>query len=223
MYHSFDADRVNSYAAIALETFNEQMNFIKRNRYEVVGLEQYCNMLKDGKPIPKNLVVITIDDGYKDNLQAISTLKELDYPAMIFVSADRISQEGYLSQEDIESFLKNTRVRIGSHTLSHAYLPDVSELRLKKEIFKSKDILEERFFQDINTIAYPVGGFNEEVLNKVKEAGYLCACTTNRGFSSGLDRFALRRIKITNRDMGFRLWAKLSGFYNIFKKAKNPY
>jgi len=223
MYHSFDADKIDTYAAIAPETFDQQMKFIKSNRYEVISLEQYCRMLKDDKPIPKNLIVITMDDGYKDNLSAIAVLKELDYPATIFIPADRISEEGYLSQEDIEDFLKNTRIRIGSHTLSHVYLPDMSDLRLKKEIFKSKDILEERFFQDINTIAYPVGGFNEEILNKVKEAGYLCACTTNRGFSNELDRFALRRIKITNRDTGFRLWAKLSGFYNIFKKAKNPY
>jgi len=38
-----------------------------------------------------------------------------------------------------------------------------------------------------------------------------------------LDRFSLRRIKITDRDLGFRLWIKLTGFYNIFKKLKKPY
>jgi hypothetical protein len=60
-------------------------------------------------------------------------------------------------------------------------------------------------------------------LREVKEAGFLCACTTNRGYSGNVDRFALRRIKITNRDKGFSLWIKLSGFYDMFKKVRKPY
>ncbi|MFH1503828.1 MAG: polysaccharide deacetylase family protein [Candidatus Omnitrophota bacterium] len=223
MYHSFNEARTESYAAVAPRNFYKQMEFIKQNRYEVIGLEQYCELLKSNKHISKNLVVITIDDGYKDNLAAINILKEFDYPAQIFIIADRVSLEGYLSQEDIESFLNNTRIRIGSHTLSHFYLPDVKDYRFKKEIFKSKDILEERFSRDINSFAYPVGGFSQEILETVKEAGYLCACTTNRGFSKGLDRFALRRIKVTDKDIGFKFWAKLSGFYNVFRNPKKPY
>jgi len=68
------------------------------------------------------------------------------------------------------------------------------------------------FSKNVELISYPIGGFSKEILNDVEEAGYLCACATNRGFSRQLDRFALRRIKITNRDLDFRLWAKLSGF-----------
>ena len=86
-----------------------------------------------------------------------------------------------------------------------------------------KKNLEELFLKDIKTISYPVGGFDKRVLKEVENSDYLCGCTTNRGFSKKLDRFALRRIKITNRDLGLRLWAKLSGFYNIFKKVKKPY
>jgi len=225
MYHSLDKAKVKTYVAVDPVVFRQQMEFIKASGYRVISLVEYCQLLKEGKSIPQNLVVITFDDGYKDNLKAIEVLKELGYPVTIFVIAKEIGRDGFLLREDIVSFLadEEIRVNIGSHTLTHAYLPDQERLVMKREISQSKSLLEENFSQDVETFSYPIGGFTEEILMEVEEAGYLCACATNRGFSRRLDRFALRRIKITNRDLGIRLWAKLSGFYNVFRKPKNPY
>jgi peptidoglycan/xylan/chitin deacetylase (PgdA/CDA1 family) len=223
MYHSFDRAKLGTYAAVSPETFLKQMEFIKRNKYEVISLQEYCQALKEGRTQSRNSVIITIDDGYKDNLIALKVLSRFDYPVTLFLATDTISNQGYLSYEDISYFLKNTQTTIGSHTLTHSYLPDLSEKDAKQEIFNSKRILELRFLDPIKAIAYPVGGFSEKIVEDVEKAGYLCACATNRGFSKKLDRFSLRRIKITNRDLGFRFWAKLSGFYNIFKKVKKPY
>jgi hypothetical protein len=102
-------------------------------------------------------------------------------------------------------------------------LPDADNNKLKQEIFASKQKLQKLFLQEIETIAYPSGGFNKKVIEEVREANYLCGCTTNRGFSGKLNKFALRRIKITNRDLGLRFWSKLSGFYNVFRKVKRPH
>lgn len=225
MYHSIDKDRVDTYSAVSSINFRKQMEFIKDHNYEVVSLFDYCSLLKEDKTIPHNLVIITFDDGYKDNVKAIEILKKYDYPVTLFIIAKEIGKEGFLSAEDIKSSLldKEITVDVGSHTLSHAYLPDQDRSTIKKEIFESKKILEDDFSKKVEIISYPIGGFNREVLKDVKEAGYLCACATNRGFSRKLDRFALRRIKVTNRDLGFRLWAKLSGFYNAFRKPKSPY
>ena len=223
MYHSLDKDRIETYAAVDPVVFRQQMEFIKAGKYKVVPLSQYCRLLKSDKPIPRNLVIITFDDGYKDNLKAVEILKEFGYPATIFIIVGKIGEKGYLSKEDIVSILSDTEVSIGSHTLTHAYLPDQGKERVKREIFQSKKQLEEHFSKNIETISYPIGGFTKQVLKEVESAKYLCACATNRGFSKKLNRFALRRIKITNRNLGFRLWAKLSGFYNAFRKPKYPY
>jgi len=225
MYHSLDKSRVATYAAVDSEVFRKQMEFIRVGGYKVVSLSEYCKLLKEGETIPRNLVVITFDDGYKDNLKAIEVLKEFGYPVTIFVIAKEIGRGGFLSRENIVSFLTDEKVKvnIGSHTLSHAYLPDQERSVMKREIFQSKSQLEKNFSQDVETFSYPIGGFTEEALSDVEEAGYLCACATNRGFSRKLNRFALRRIKITNRDLGYKLWAKLSGFYNSFRKPKKPY
>jgi len=223
MYHSLDESKVGSYAAVEPDVFYNQMKFIKKFGYKVISLPEYCSLLKTKELIPHDLVVITFDDGYRDNLYGIEVLKEFNYPATIFIIANKIGLKEYLLKEDIKEFLETTKVGIGSHTLNEAYLPDTEAKQLKKEIFESKTALEKVFKREIDTFSYSIGGFTEEILGLVKEADYLCACTTNRGFSRKLDQFALRRIKITNRDLGFRLWAKLSGFYNIFKKPKKPY
>jgi peptidoglycan/xylan/chitin deacetylase (PgdA/CDA1 family) len=223
MYHSLDVSRLNEYAVVEPDIFRRQMEFLKKGGYKVIPLEEYCQALADKKDTPRGTVIITFDDGYLDNLEAIKILKKYDYSATIFLVNSRIGKKGFLSKEDIEFFLANTRVKIGSHTLSHAYLPDLDAGQIRKEIFESKKNLSKNFKQDIKSIAYPIGAFNEETLQIARDSDYLCACTTNRGFSKTLNRFALRRVKITNRDLGIRLWAKASGFYNIFKKVKKPF
>jgi len=223
MYHSFDESLVGEYAAVAPDVFYNQMKFIKDKNYTVISLDDYCRMLKDKEKVPRNLIVITIDDGYRDNVEAIKTLQKFNFPATIFVIANNIGNERYLTREHIEWFLKNTQVHIGAHGVYSHYLPDVDDEVVNFEIVESKKRLENLFSVKVDTISYPTGGFDKRVLKEVRDAGYLCACTTNRGFSKELDIYALRRIKITNRDSGVRLWAKLSGFYNFFKRVKNPY
>ena len=65
----------------------------------------------------------------------------------------------------------------------------------------------------------------------VKKAGYKGACATNRGFDI-LNRrnfYELDRVSIRDSDPYFsfsnlikpiRFWAKLSGYYNLFRKIK---
>jgi peptidoglycan/xylan/chitin deacetylase (PgdA/CDA1 family) len=180
-------------------------------------------MLRDGAKPQRKSVVITFDDGHKDNVVATEILKEFGIPATIFIIANKLGQPGYLSQEDVRLILEKDNLNIGSHTLNEVYLPDASDEVLRQEIADSRKKLKDLFDRDINAFSYTSGGFNEAALREVQEAGYLCACTTNRGYDSGLNRFALRRIKITDRDTPFRLKAKLSGHYNIYRKLKKPY
>lgn len=223
MYHSLDSTRINTYAAVEPVVFYKQMEFIKKHGFRTISLDEYCQLLKEGKTPPRNTVIITFDDGYKDNLGAIEILKNFDYPATIFVVVDKLGTENFLSVEDVAWFLKNTKVNLGSHTVTERYLPHLSSLALGEEILNSKHMLQNMFSVSVNTIAYPTGGFDERILREVKSADYLCACTTNRGFAKSLDRFALRRIKVTNRDLGVKFWIKLSGYYDVFRRVKKPY
>ncbi|MFH1678976.1 MAG: polysaccharide deacetylase family protein [Candidatus Omnitrophota bacterium] len=224
MYHNIDKDlSEKNTIAVSPDIFSKQMDFIKRHKYKVVSLEELCRMIRRQDKLPRNLLVITFDDGYKDNLTAVKILKEYNFPATIFVVLDWIDREGYLTAQDLEWIINNSRVSPGSHTLTHRYLPEVPIKELGAEVFDSKQKALKEYGMDLLTLAYPVGGFTAEVLIEVRESGYLCACTTNRGFLRRQDIYALRRIKITNRDLGIRLWGKFTGYYNLFRRLRPPY
>ena len=223
MYHSLDPKRVDNYVAVSPENFLKQMEYINKHGYRVIELSEYCRLYRAGTSVPKKSLVITFDDGHKDNLTAFEILKRFNFPATFFIIVDKLNSPKYLSRADIAKALENPKISIGSHTVSEAYLPDLEPDELRYEIRNSKIILAELFSQKVEAFSYTIGGYNQQALKEVESAGYLCACTTNRGFSKKLTPFTLRRIKVTNRDRRIRLWAKLSGFYNVFRKPKKPY
>ena len=54
----------------------------------VLALEDAVDRLRQGD-VPDNAVVVTFDDGYKDNfLNAFPILKQLSIPASIFLATD---------------------------------------------------------------------------------------------------------------------------------------
>ncbi len=218
MYHSLDPERTDT-PAVSEETFARHLRYLKEHDYRVVPVEELVAEIKKGH-IPRRTVAITFDDGYEDNLKAVRLLKEYDFPATIFVIVGRIGEEGYLSPEDLRQIETHTKVRIGSHTIHHYVLYEAPDPEL--EIRGSKARLEEILGHEVRTISYPVGGFNREIMRLVKEAGYCCAFTTNRGYSRRIDIYALRRIKMKDSDKGLGLWFKLSGYYDLFRRIRSP-
>jgi len=224
MYHNIDAELAKTNTiAVSEEIFEKQMAFIAKRNYKVVRLEELCRMIKQGQRLPPNILAITFDDGYKDNLKAVKILAKYNFPATIFIVMDWIDKPGYLTRSDLSWIKNNSSVFFGSHTVSHSYLPNLLLGDLKYEIRDSKSMAKKKYGLDLSAIAYPVGGFTHQVSQEVESAGYLCACSTNRGFFKQPDIYALRRIKMTGRDLGIRLWGKFSGFYTLFKKLKPPY
>lgn len=219
MYHSLDTERDPDYSAVRPAKFREQMEFIKRGRYNVLLLDDYCRMLQNNIKIPKKSVIITFDDGYKDNLKAVEILKEFNFAATIFISPYFMDNKWYLTKHDIKNIMAASKVRIGSHSNLHQYLPSLSEQALIDDMLASKETLS-KLFPEIACLSYPTGGFNYKVIKAAKESGYICACTTNRGYSKKIGLYSLRRIKITENDNDFTLWFKLSGLYDLFRKLK---
>ena len=166
----------------------------------------------------------SFDDGYENNYTyAFNILKKHEFPATIFVVTDLVGTPGFLTWDEINEMTQHG-IFIGSHTRTHPYLPDLSYEQQRKEILESRQILKEKLDQPINFFCYPTGGFNEQIKRLVKEAGYLGATTTNRGYDRlNRDVYELKRIRLKTDDVSsFVLWAKFSGYYNLFRRDKHP-
>jgi peptidoglycan/xylan/chitin deacetylase (PgdA/CDA1 family) len=82
--------------AVSIRTFRKQMVFLKKH-YRVILLENLCQSLKRGEGISARTVVITFDDGWKDNYRlAYPALKEEGLPATIFISTGYIESPGMM-------------------------------------------------------------------------------------------------------------------------------
>ena len=221
MYHRIGEpeDETDSFS-VSPEAFDRQMSFLKRRGYRVVSTDELCAMVAEGRRLPRNLVAITFDDGFQDNVEAVKILKKYNLPATIYIVVNWMDEPDYLAGDDLDWIVRNSPVTFGSHTLNHVYLPKASVEKARNEVIGSKRAAQEKYGLAFTTFSYPAGGYTDEAIDAVKEAGYLCAFTTNRGFQRAPHLYTLRRIKIADWDSGVRLWVKLSGFYTIFKRVR---
>jgi len=221
-YHHFGSEKNSLY--VTPQNFARQLQFIEEKGYRVISLETLINGLAKGRKFFPGTVVITVDDGYKDNyLYAYPLLKQYHMPATIFVTSANLNKEGFLSFQDLRE-MSAQGINFGCHTKNHSYLPGLSTKEARRsEIADCKRDIESAVKIPVRTFCYPTGGFTSEVKGLVQEAGYRGACTTNRGESvTHSDLFALKRVKVTNNDGKYllSLWAKLSGYYNILRSLK---
>jgi len=63
-------------------------------------------------------------------------------------------------------------VTIGSHTRSHALLPQVTPQVMAEELTLSRQVLEQKLGRPVKHFAYPDGRFCRESINAVADAGY---------------------------------------------------
>jgi peptidoglycan/xylan/chitin deacetylase (PgdA/CDA1 family) len=69
MYHMVFPEAEARYRpAVRDVTFSRQMKFLKTFRYNVIPLEEAVKLIREKKKVPPRTVVITLDDGYRDNL-----------------------------------------------------------------------------------------------------------------------------------------------------------
>ncbi|MBU1148341.1 MAG: polysaccharide deacetylase family protein [Candidatus Omnitrophica bacterium] len=226
MYHRFGYENNTLY--VAPENFSRQMAYIKDKGYDVISLDELVGGIKNNRKFKHKTVVITTDDGYKDNYTyAYPILRKYNLPATMFIIANFIdNKEDYMTWSEIKT-MASKNISFGGHTRNEEYLPSVKEKEvLWDEIVGCKKAIENKIGVPVEYFCYPTGGFTEEVKAFVKEAGYKGACTTNRGFielNKGI--YELKRVKVTNSDMNklFSFWAKLSGYYNLFRSRKRGY
>ena len=221
-YHRVGPFRSDHVPTVSAESFERQLAFLSRRRYQVLSLEEVADQLDRGQRLPRRSVVITFDDGYEEtHTVAWPLLKRFGFPAAVFLATAEVGLKGFASWPQIAEMARDG-MTIGSHTTHHSYLPVVPRDRLQLELVESKRVIEERIGCPIHFLSYPVGGFTAEVQHIARQAGYRAACTTNRLSSAGAsDRFALRRIKVTERDGHLLLFrAKVSGYYDLFRQLK---
>jgi peptidoglycan/xylan/chitin deacetylase (PgdA/CDA1 family) len=124
-------------------------------------------------------------------------VREHGFSAILFLMPSVIGRNGMLTWEQVRE-LDRTGVTIASHTLTHPWLPDLSEDELRCELCVSKEMIEAETGHAVMAMAYPYGAFDERVKRVARQCGYTTAYSTAPGRRvADDDPFAIKRVQIT--------------------------
>jgi peptidoglycan/xylan/chitin deacetylase (PgdA/CDA1 family) len=114
---------------------------------------------------------------------------------------EMVSEDRVLSREEIRE-MAAAGVRFGSHTQTHSLLTGMAPEAAQQEIRASKQAIEHMLGGDCEAFSYPNGDWSPEIRRMVEEAGYLIACTTDRGvWTQTTDPLAIPRANVSEEDL----------------------
>ena len=201
-----------SSLAIDPEDFEQQLVYLQNHGYTTISPSELYAAIEGREALPKNPVLITFDDGYKDNYTiAFPLLKKYHMKATIFVVTNLIGTNANYFTWDEAREMEKSGISIESHTATHRSLTDLSDDDIIRELVGSREKAESELGHPVEYIAYPTGTYNLHIAKLVREAGYKAAFTikySNVDYNSNI--YALERVPVfrtgnTYRDFSERL------------------
>ena len=128
MYHSFTEDRNEATGTrVHVSDFEAQLQALSAAGYTSVSYQQLIDFVVNGKDLPGKSVVISIDDGYQDNLDlAVPILRQYGFTANIAVIGVSVGHLTYketdtpiiphFSLEDALPFVTDGTITITTHS-----------------------------------------------------------------------------------------------------------
>lgn len=167
-------------------------------------------------------LTISFDDGFASNLRAAQVLNDEGISACFFVCPEKVglsrermlaefpgeirNEERMMDWDEIKE-LREAGHEVGSHTLSHRILSDLSLDEARHEIVASKRELEIRVGA-VKHFAWPRGQFHHfrpELIDSVFDAGYESCASAVRGSHTGSMPSGRGCIRRENTETGWPL------------------
>jgi peptidoglycan/xylan/chitin deacetylase (PgdA/CDA1 family) len=105
------------------QSFRKQIEYFCQS-YEILPLDRLVQYIQEGQSLPEKAIVITFDDGYKDNFHyAYPILKKYHVPATIFLTTGHIDTDKLFWWDKISYIIQHSCVEniildeVGSHSL----------------------------------------------------------------------------------------------------------
>jgi len=169
IYHSIDEFKGHGVKDLYVspENFEQQMLYLRNHGYTLLTFDKWRDLTKVKKPI-----FITLDDGYKNNLNVYSIFQKIKTDsfqptATMFIISDFIGRKNRLSEADLKMLANSRLISVQSHSATHPELIKTTNLRYELE--KSKERIQNITGQPVIALAYPYGLFDEQVIEETKK------------------------------------------------------
>jgi peptidoglycan/xylan/chitin deacetylase (PgdA/CDA1 family) len=207
-YHHVDPKLKNDIA-ITPATFESQLKMLSDLGYHTITARQLYEHQSQGTSLPDKPVMITFDDGWRNQyMYAFPLLKKYGMVATFFINPQPIVSKygGYLTR-DMVLALSQGGNDIESHTWRH--------LKLTRDRADSADAFQRKNVSQLTlanewirkvvgvqpiALCYPYGYYDLEAIGMAQRVGYRLGFTTDEGIADarGWDAFQIKRFTISN-------------------------
>lgn len=163
MYHGVSEDEMGSVENfdgkyVNKILFEKQLKYFRKH-YNIISLDEYIKMRRGERKTPDNPLIITFDDGYRDNLTVLCPiLKKYGVKATIFLPALQIEYEEMPWQNKVNFCIANTdkkalilslRGKKGRYGLEDVKMRKSSLIKIKRILMELKDDERKRLIKEI--------------------------------------------------------------------------
>lgn len=182
MYHDVLPEK-EVFFDVTVEELEAHFARIAEEGLTPITLDQLVFHLRTGAALPPKPVLLTFDDGYAGHYSEVyPLLKEYQYPAVFSLFTGKMDGEvagrSTVTWQEAKEMAADPLITIASHGILHP--PDLralSDEELYREVVDSKARLEAQLGTPIRYFTYPVGHYDDRVLEVVEAAGYDAALT----------------------------------------------
>lgn len=172
MYHGIN-NKINS-TNTSLSDFKQQINYLEKHHFNIISTQELVNDIKNKKDFPNKSVVITFDDGWKDQDEAMQVLAQKNIPATFCLVTwfQSFNSPTDLQRVDFKKY-KNAPFTY----INHSYTHNIHQFLVhpNEDTNKSEKVLDKLFGHYQPYYTYPYGLYNEKLLTVLKEHGYIAA------------------------------------------------
>ena len=109
MYHRVSVTRDPFFPSVSLNTFRNQMLYIKRH-YKIISLDQLIRYWQTCQKVSARSLVVTFDDGDTQTWQAVfPVLQEFNIPVTIFLATGPGRENALIWTDQLRIWVKHTR------------------------------------------------------------------------------------------------------------------
>jgi peptidoglycan/xylan/chitin deacetylase (PgdA/CDA1 family) len=198
MYHDIyktPRSRQYDHFYVLQSIYAQQLDALIGAGYSPLSLRDLCEAVESNIPPKQKSFVVTFDDGYASfSLIAAPILATSSIPATVFLVSEKVGtkndwveKDGFqtdplMSWQEIEDIKRShPLIDFQAHTATHVRLADIPLSAAKDELRRCKETIEQRLHARVDTICYPWGSVNDQVVDLARELGYHCGVTTEFG------------------------------------------
>ncbi len=204
------ADAIRRDLSVSPEQLEKQLRYFRDEGYTTITLNDLALALQIGHPLPDKPLILTFDDGYRDNYSnAFPLLQEYGFTATFFLITGLIDdgRPEYLTWEQVVE-MDAAGMAMEAHGHTHPDLRNRSLDYLIWQMVGAKEAIEARTHKPVRFFCYPSGKYDDRVIQVLHSAHYWGAATLHHGDDHHSDRmFELKRVRV-------------HGYYDIERLSK---